>query len=53
MNMKAIRSLIGALVVGLLISAGAIGCNTFKGAGKDIQKGGEKVENAAEAAQNK
>ena len=23
-------------------------CNTFSGAGKDIQKGGEKIENAAE-----
>lgn len=24
------------------------GCNTMKGAGQDIQKGGEKLENAAE-----
>ena len=24
------------------------GCNTVKGAGQDIQKGGEKIENAAE-----
>lgn len=24
-------------------------CNTFAGAGKDIQKGGEKIENAAES----
>ncbi|MEO8631425.1 MAG: entericidin A/B family lipoprotein [Betaproteobacteria bacterium] len=24
------------------------GCNTMSGAGKDIQKGGEKIENAAD-----
>ncbi|MFC3110509.1 entericidin A/B family lipoprotein [Undibacterium arcticum] len=26
------------------------GCNTFQGAGKDIEKGGEKVQGAAEKA---
>ena len=39
------------LVSTMLILAFAVavsGCNTFAGAGKDIQKGGEKIEGAAE-----
>lgn len=28
-------------------------CNTMKGAGQDIQSGGEKLENKAEEVQNK
>lgn len=44
---------IAMLVLCALIGLGATGCNTFKGAGKDIQKGGEVVENAAEKAQSK
>lgn len=51
--MKAFRRLIVALVLGSLLSAGTFGCNTFRGAGKDIQKGGESIENAAEGAQRK
>ena len=51
--MKTFKKLVVALVVGSLISMGVIGCNTFKGAGKDIQKGGKGVENAAEGAQKK
>ena len=51
--MKAFRRLVVALVVGSLIGIGALGCNTFRGAGKDIQKGGQAVENAAEGAQRK
>ena len=45
------KRLMIALVVGTFLSVGVFGCNTFRGAGKDIQKGGEAVENAAEAAQ--
>ncbi len=45
------KRLIIALVVGTLMSAGALGCNTFRGAGKDIQEGGKSIENAAEGAQ--
>jgi len=40
------------LVSTLLVLAFAValsGCNTFAGAGKDIQKGGEKIEDAAES----
>ncbi len=28
------------------------GCNTMEGVGEDVQKGGEKLENAAEKAKN-
>jgi len=45
------KRLIIASVVGALMSAGALGCNTFRGAGKDIQEGGKSIENAAEGAQ--
>ncbi|WP_432695549.1 entericidin A/B family lipoprotein [Marinobacterium sp. YM272] len=36
----------------LLFSAGAVlsGCNTIEGAGKDIEKAGQKIEQAAEDA---
>lgn len=36
------------LVMLLSISALSAGCNTVAGAGKDIQKGGEKIEGAAQ-----
>jgi predicted small secreted protein len=32
----------------VLVAAFASGCNTFKGMGKDIERGGEKIENAAD-----
>ncbi|MFD1007431.1 entericidin A/B family lipoprotein [Oceanisphaera ostreae] len=38
------------MVVGLV--GGMAGCNTFAGAGKDIQRGGEAVEGAARDVQN-
>ena len=38
------------MVVGLV--GGLAGCNTFAGAGKDIQRGGEAVEDAAHDVQN-
>jgi predicted small secreted protein len=45
---KLLLALIGMLITGTFAS----GCNTFKGAGKDIQKGGQAVENAAEEVQD-
>ncbi|MBR9857716.1 MAG: entericidin A/B family lipoprotein [Gammaproteobacteria bacterium] len=38
------------MVAGLAV--GLYGCNTFAGAGKDIQKGGEAVEEAARDVQS-
>lgn len=49
--MRVLQELVIALVVGTLIGISAPGCNTFRGMGRDIQRGGEAVENAAEDAQ--
>jgi predicted small secreted protein len=43
-----VLTLITVSVAGLVAS----GCNTFKGAGRDIQKGGEAIEGAAEEVQD-
>lgn len=40
------------LLVCALIVIGAAGCNTFRGAGKDIQKSGQAVERAADNVQD-
>ena len=48
--MRTYRRSVTAFVVAALLSVAALGCNTFKGAGKDIQRGGKAVENAAEGA---
>jgi entericidin A len=37
-----------ALMVLCMFSMGMVGCNTMAGAGKDVQKVGEKVEDKAE-----
>jgi len=39
---------LGILMMALLFTLGLTGCNTMSGAGKDIQKGGEKLEDSAE-----
>lgn len=39
------RSLLIAMTTAYLLALG--GCNTMAGAGQDIQKGGEKIEDAA------
>jgi len=45
--MKRVMLMLGLLSV-ILLSA----CNTMKGAGQDIQKGGEKIENKADEVQH-
>jgi entericidin B len=50
-DMKTFNRLIIALMVCAMLGSGALGCNTFRGAGRDIQRGGEVVENAADNAQ--
>ena len=37
----------------LSISMGLSACNTFKGFGQDVERGGEKVQDAASDAQRK
>ena len=36
------------LIALALMAFFAVGCNTMEGAGKDIQRGGQKIEGAAE-----
>jgi predicted small secreted protein len=50
--MKSFNGTILAVVVCALTVIGLSGCNTFRGAGKDIQRGGEAVEDAAEETQD-
>ena len=47
--MKKIIALIGVVA----FTAGLSACNTFKGMGRDVERGGEKVQDAASGAQNK
>jgi entericidin B len=37
----------------LIFSAGLTACNTFRGIGKDVERGGEKVQDAATGTQKK
>lgn len=45
--MSKLISLLGILMVSLSLSA----CNTMKGMGKDVERGGEKMQGAAERQQ--
>lgn len=38
-------------VMGVLVVMGLTGCNTMKGMGKDVERGGEKVQDAASRQQ--
>lgn len=46
------KKLIAVLSV-LFFTAGLTACNTFKGVGKDVERGGEKVQDAATSTQKK
>lgn len=45
--MKKIASILSVM----LFAIGLTACNTMKGMGQDVERGGEKMENAAEKAQ--
>jgi entericidin B len=47
--MKKLTAILAVLLLGSALSA----CNTFRGAGQDIEKGGEKIQGAATTQQNK
>ncbi|MDO8300728.1 entericidin A/B family lipoprotein [Lacisediminimonas sp.] len=47
--MKKLITLIGLLA----LTAGLAGCNTFRGMGQDVERGGEKVQDAATSTQKK
>lgn len=40
-----------AILVGVFLCVGILGCNTFRGVGKDLQRGGQAIENTAEKVQ--
>jgi predicted small secreted protein len=42
-----------AILLGLLSAVMLSACNTMKGAGQDIQSGGEKIENKADEVQHR
>jgi entericidin B len=46
--MKFMKSFIVYVLILAFISVFAAGCNTMEGAGKDIQRGGEAIEDAAD-----
>lgn len=50
--MKTSTGLVVALLVCAMAGTGVLGCNTFRGVGKDVQKGGQAIEDAADKAQN-
>ena len=48
------KALLVLMMVGLLGSMGTLSaCNTMSGAGKDIERGGEKIQDAARDAQRR
>lgn len=47
--MKKIASVLSIMCLAFVIT----GCNTVKGVGKDVERGGEKVQDAAKKTQNK
>ena len=47
---KKMRKLFALIVAGLLVAGCLAGCNTIEGIGKDVKKGGEVIEKAADKA---
>ncbi|KTT14611.1 entericidin A/B family lipoprotein [Pseudacidovorax intermedius] len=45
------KRLAALLAITFAVSVPLAGCNTFKGAGQDVQKAGEKMEDAAKKRQ--
>lgn len=48
--MKIITGLAATVLVCSMVGIGTSGCNTMRGAGQDIQRGGQAVEDAADGA---
>jgi entericidin B len=46
------RKLFSAFLLGAFV-LGIAGCNTMRGAGQDVQRGGQKLEDSAERNKNK
>ncbi len=41
------------VTIAMLLAIALSGCNTMKGFGKDVERGGERVQDAAQSTQNK
>ena len=52
-NMKNYTRIIAALLFCAFLGTSALGCNTFRGAGKDVERGGQGIQNAADNVQGK
>ena len=50
--MNAVAKSILSVTVCALLGAAFVGCNTVKGAGRDIERGGEKIQGAADGAKD-
>lgn len=48
-TMKKIARWLGVLALGAALT----GCNTMRGIGKDVERGGERVQDAATSTQNR
>jgi entericidin B len=46
--MNGVKTMFKKLLALLLLAGFVAGCNTMEGAGKDIQRGGEKLQDSAE-----
>jgi predicted small secreted protein len=42
-----------ALTISLAVMLGSLGCNTVKGMGRDIERGGEKTQDTAESVRRR
>lgn len=38
---------VGLMLAAVLVAGAALGCNTVRGAGRDIERGGEKIQEGA------
>lgn len=50
--MNTMKSWLVPTAICVVLAVTAAGCNTVKGAGRDIERGGEKIQGAAEKAQD-
>lgn len=48
MKLRAVTNFVLLLLAYIFISLSITGCNTFYGAGKDIERGGEAIQDAAD-----
>ena len=49
--MRIVKRIVLVMALGIVVG-GIAGCNTVKGAGKDLQQGGQAIENAADRVGN-